>query len=137
MTVYTQTYCVLPCSECFFVFITFDQEVALKSQPGWQSIPPPQYYSQLITEIESLGWDKYDMLTPYYFGPCLHLGVSFILYIDKILTQGCRTQVLSGPRWYFCEPLQGRKLRSLCVHLFSKLFFTVAVKKEISQAYCR
>ncbi|KAI5625082.1 E3 ubiquitin-protein ligase FANCL [Silurus asotus] len=33
-------------------------EIALKSQAGWQSIPPPQYYSQLITEIESLGWDK-------------------------------------------------------------------------------
>ncbi|XP_017320097.1 E3 ubiquitin-protein ligase FANCL isoform X2 [Ictalurus punctatus] len=33
-------------------------EVAMKSQPSWQSIPPPQYYSQLITEIESLGWDK-------------------------------------------------------------------------------
>ncbi|XP_036430194.1 E3 ubiquitin-protein ligase FANCL [Colossoma macropomum] len=33
-------------------------EVALKSQPGWLSIPPPQYYSQLITEIEDLGWDK-------------------------------------------------------------------------------
>ncbi|XP_060782045.1 E3 ubiquitin-protein ligase FANCL [Neoarius graeffei] len=33
-------------------------EVALKSQPGWPSIPPPQYYSQLIAEIESLGWDK-------------------------------------------------------------------------------
>ncbi|TSK22708.1 E3 ubiquitin-protein ligase FANCL [Bagarius yarrelli] len=34
------------------------QEVALKRQPSWQSIPPPQYYSQLITEIETLGWDK-------------------------------------------------------------------------------
>uniref|UniRef100_A0AAR2ITC7 RING-type domain-containing protein n=1 Tax=Pygocentrus nattereri TaxID=42514 RepID=A0AAR2ITC7_PYGNA len=33
-------------------------EVALKSQPGWLSIPPPQYYSQLITEIEDLGWNK-------------------------------------------------------------------------------
>ncbi|XP_076829995.1 E3 ubiquitin-protein ligase FANCL isoform X2 [Brachyhypopomus gauderio] len=33
-------------------------EVALKGQPGCQTIPPPQYYSQLLTEIESLGWDK-------------------------------------------------------------------------------
>uniref|UniRef100_A0A8C1ZQ28 FA complementation group L n=1 Tax=Cyprinus carpio TaxID=7962 RepID=A0A8C1ZQ28_CYPCA len=33
-------------------------EVALKSQPGCQFFSPPQYYSQLITEIEILGWDK-------------------------------------------------------------------------------
>ncbi|KAF4105806.1 E3 ubiquitin-protein ligase FANCL [Onychostoma macrolepis] len=33
-------------------------EVALKSQPGCQSFSPPQYYSQLITELEILGWDK-------------------------------------------------------------------------------
>ncbi|XP_048060908.1 E3 ubiquitin-protein ligase FANCL isoform X2 [Megalobrama amblycephala] len=33
-------------------------EVALKSQPGCQSFSPPQYYSQLITEMEILGWDK-------------------------------------------------------------------------------
>ncbi|XP_026880116.1 E3 ubiquitin-protein ligase FANCL isoform X2 [Electrophorus electricus] len=35
-----------------------DLEVALKNQPGCHTMPPPQYYSQLITEIESLGWDK-------------------------------------------------------------------------------
>ncbi|ROL49571.1 E3 ubiquitin-protein ligase FANCL [Anabarilius grahami] len=33
-------------------------EVALKSQPGCQSFSPPQYYSQLITEMEILGWDN-------------------------------------------------------------------------------
>ncbi|KAA0717980.1 E3 ubiquitin-protein ligase FANCL [Triplophysa tibetana] len=35
-----------------------EEEVALKSQPGCQSFSPPQYYSQLITEMEILGWDK-------------------------------------------------------------------------------
>ncbi|XP_062851652.1 E3 ubiquitin-protein ligase FANCL isoform X2 [Trichomycterus rosablanca] len=34
-----------------------DLEVALKNQAGWQSFPPPQFYSRLITEIDSLGWD--------------------------------------------------------------------------------
>ncbi|XP_052429244.1 E3 ubiquitin-protein ligase FANCL [Carassius gibelio] len=33
-------------------------EAALKSQAGCQSFSPPQYYSQLITEMEILGWDK-------------------------------------------------------------------------------
>ncbi|RXN23428.1 E3 ubiquitin- ligase FANCL isoform X2 [Labeo rohita] len=33
-------------------------EVAMKSQPGCQSFSPPQYYSQLITEMETIGWDK-------------------------------------------------------------------------------
>uniref|UniRef100_UPI003AAF74E4 E3 ubiquitin-protein ligase FANCL isoform X2 n=1 Tax=Centroberyx gerrardi TaxID=166262 RepID=UPI003AAF74E4 len=33
-------------------------EVALKSRPECRSIPPPQYYSQLISEMEALGWDK-------------------------------------------------------------------------------
>lgn len=35
------------------------QEVALKCRPECRSIPPPQYYSQLIIEMEDLGWDKY------------------------------------------------------------------------------
>ena len=34
------------------------QEVALRGHPESLSIPPPQYYSQLITEMEMLGWDK-------------------------------------------------------------------------------
>uniref|UniRef100_A0A665TH20 E3 ubiquitin-protein ligase FANCL n=1 Tax=Echeneis naucrates TaxID=173247 RepID=A0A665TH20_ECHNA len=34
------------------------QEVGLKSRPECSSIPPPQYYSQLISEMETLGWDK-------------------------------------------------------------------------------
>ncbi|KAG7269746.1 hypothetical protein CRUP_008966, partial [Coryphaenoides rupestris] len=34
------------------------QEVALRGSPESLSIPPPQYYSQLITEMETLGWDK-------------------------------------------------------------------------------
>uniref|UniRef100_A0A3Q1BP46 RING-type domain-containing protein n=1 Tax=Amphiprion ocellaris TaxID=80972 RepID=A0A3Q1BP46_AMPOC len=38
-------------------FITV-QEVGLKSHPECRSIPPPQYYSQLISEMETLGWDK-------------------------------------------------------------------------------
>ncbi|XP_030603744.1 E3 ubiquitin-protein ligase FANCL isoform X1 [Archocentrus centrarchus] len=33
-------------------------EVVLKSRPECRSIPPPQYYSQLISEMETLGWDK-------------------------------------------------------------------------------
>ncbi|XP_013131230.1 E3 ubiquitin-protein ligase FANCL isoform X2 [Oreochromis niloticus] len=33
-------------------------EVVLKSHPECRSIPPPQYYSQLISEMETLGWDK-------------------------------------------------------------------------------
>uniref|UniRef100_A0AAY4E5L9 RING-type domain-containing protein n=1 Tax=Denticeps clupeoides TaxID=299321 RepID=A0AAY4E5L9_9TELE len=33
-------------------------EVALKNRPDHVTIPPPQYYSQLIAELESLGWDK-------------------------------------------------------------------------------
>ncbi|XP_030628298.1 E3 ubiquitin-protein ligase FANCL [Chanos chanos] len=33
-------------------------EVALKHRPECQTIPPPQYYSRLITEMEALGWDK-------------------------------------------------------------------------------
>lgn len=31
----------------------------MRSRPDCQTIPPPQYYSQLITEMQSLGWDKY------------------------------------------------------------------------------
>uniref|UniRef100_A0A671W801 E3 ubiquitin-protein ligase FANCL n=1 Tax=Sparus aurata TaxID=8175 RepID=A0A671W801_SPAAU len=34
------------------------QEVGLKSFPECRSIPPPQYYSQLISEMETLGWAK-------------------------------------------------------------------------------
>ncbi|KAK2823920.1 hypothetical protein Q5P01_021095 [Channa striata] len=33
-------------------------EVGLKSRPECSSISPPHYYSQLISEIETLGWDK-------------------------------------------------------------------------------
>ncbi|XP_045926471.1 E3 ubiquitin-protein ligase FANCL isoform X1 [Micropterus dolomieu] len=33
-------------------------EVGLKSHPECRSIPPPQYYSQLISEMETLGWVK-------------------------------------------------------------------------------
>ncbi|XP_046884661.1 E3 ubiquitin-protein ligase FANCL isoform X1 [Hypomesus transpacificus] len=33
-------------------------EVALKNHVEYCSIPPPQYYSQLISEIEALGWEK-------------------------------------------------------------------------------
>nr|XP_033469600.1 E3 ubiquitin-protein ligase FANCL isoform X1 [Epinephelus lanceolatus] len=33
-------------------------EVGLKSRPECRSIPPPQYYSQLISEMETLGWGK-------------------------------------------------------------------------------
>ncbi|XP_075899091.1 E3 ubiquitin-protein ligase FANCL [Nelusetta ayraudi] len=33
-------------------------EVGLKGSPERRSIPPPQYYSQLISEMETLGWDK-------------------------------------------------------------------------------
>ncbi|XP_012675315.1 E3 ubiquitin-protein ligase FANCL [Clupea harengus] len=33
-------------------------ELAMRSRPDCQTIPPPQYYSQLITEMQSLGWDK-------------------------------------------------------------------------------
>ncbi|XP_069545954.1 E3 ubiquitin-protein ligase FANCL isoform X2 [Brachyistius frenatus] len=33
-------------------------EVGLKSRPECCSIAPPQYYSQLISEMETLGWDK-------------------------------------------------------------------------------
>lgn len=32
-------------------------EVGLKSRPECSSIPPPRYYSQLISEMETLGWD--------------------------------------------------------------------------------
>ncbi|XP_072121373.1 E3 ubiquitin-protein ligase FANCL isoform X1 [Mobula birostris] len=33
-------------------------EIALRNKHDLQSPPPPQYYEQLIKEIESLGWDK-------------------------------------------------------------------------------
>ncbi|XP_049591958.1 E3 ubiquitin-protein ligase FANCL [Syngnathus scovelli] len=33
-------------------------EVCLRNHPMCASIPPPQYYSQLILEMETLGWDK-------------------------------------------------------------------------------
>ncbi|KAG7468811.1 hypothetical protein JOB18_018562 [Solea senegalensis] len=33
-------------------------EVAVKGRPECTSIPPPQYYSQLISEMETLGWNK-------------------------------------------------------------------------------
>ncbi|XP_069787605.1 E3 ubiquitin-protein ligase FANCL [Narcine bancroftii] len=33
-------------------------EIALRNKHNLQSPPPPQYYAQLIKEIENLGWDK-------------------------------------------------------------------------------
>ncbi|XP_026210414.1 E3 ubiquitin-protein ligase FANCL isoform X2 [Anabas testudineus] len=33
-------------------------EVGLKSRPVCRAISPPQYYSQLMSEMEALGWDK-------------------------------------------------------------------------------
>ncbi|XP_077960638.1 E3 ubiquitin-protein ligase FANCL isoform X2 [Gasterosteus aculeatus] len=33
-------------------------EVCLKSCPECRSIPPPQYYSRLISEMETLGWSR-------------------------------------------------------------------------------
>ncbi|XP_031735782.1 E3 ubiquitin-protein ligase FANCL isoform X3 [Anarrhichthys ocellatus] len=33
-------------------------EVGLKSRPECRSIPPPRYYSQLISEMETLGWGR-------------------------------------------------------------------------------
>ncbi|XP_072907144.1 E3 ubiquitin-protein ligase FANCL isoform X1 [Hemitrygon akajei] len=33
-------------------------EIALRNKHDLQSPPPPQYYEQLIKEIENLGWDK-------------------------------------------------------------------------------
>ncbi|XP_056291106.1 E3 ubiquitin-protein ligase FANCL isoform X1 [Pseudoliparis swirei] len=33
-------------------------EVVLKSRPDCRSIPPPRYYSQLIAEMETLGWGR-------------------------------------------------------------------------------
>ncbi|MED6281839.1 hypothetical protein CHARACLAT_026006 [Characodon lateralis] len=33
-------------------------EVALNRCPEGCSVPPPRYYSQLISEMETLGWDK-------------------------------------------------------------------------------
>lgn len=40
------------------VLLVLLQEVGLKSRPECRSIPPPQYYSQIISEMETLGWDK-------------------------------------------------------------------------------
>ncbi|XP_054885845.1 E3 ubiquitin-protein ligase FANCL [Poeciliopsis prolifica] len=33
-------------------------EVALNQYPEGRSVPPPRYYSQLISEMETVGWDK-------------------------------------------------------------------------------
>ncbi|XP_076021461.1 E3 ubiquitin-protein ligase FANCL [Genypterus blacodes] len=33
-------------------------EESLKSQPESRALPPPEYYSQVIAEINTLGWDK-------------------------------------------------------------------------------
>ncbi|XP_068455461.1 E3 ubiquitin-protein ligase FANCL isoform X2 [Clinocottus analis] len=33
-------------------------EVCLRSRPECRSIPPPQYYAQLIAEMETLGWGR-------------------------------------------------------------------------------
>ncbi|KAM6916552.1 E3 ubiquitin-protein ligase FANCL [Xenentodon cancila] len=42
----------------FMVELKTVLEVGLKKLPECRSIPPPQYYSQLISEMETLGWDK-------------------------------------------------------------------------------
>lgn len=55
-------------------------EVALKSQPGCQSFSPPQYYSQLITEIEILGWDKYDVSSASIGSHCIVFSYNYIQY---------------------------------------------------------
>lgn len=44
----------------FKFFFFFKQEVALKNrQECYAPPPPPQFYSSLIEEIGTLGWDKY------------------------------------------------------------------------------
>nr|XP_057919607.1 E3 ubiquitin-protein ligase FANCL [Doryrhamphus excisus] len=42
----------------FIVELKTVLEVGIKCLPECYSIPPPQYYSQLILEMETLGWDK-------------------------------------------------------------------------------
>ncbi|XP_061601054.1 E3 ubiquitin-protein ligase FANCL [Cololabis saira] len=42
----------------FLVELKTVLEVGLKRRPECRSMPPPQYYSQLISEMETLGWDK-------------------------------------------------------------------------------
>ncbi|XP_017277171.1 E3 ubiquitin-protein ligase FANCL isoform X1 [Kryptolebias marmoratus] len=41
-------------------------EVCLKGRPECRSMPPPQYYSQLISEMESLGWEKMLFIDPSF-----------------------------------------------------------------------
>ncbi|XP_051503621.1 E3 ubiquitin-protein ligase FANCL isoform X3 [Myxocyprinus asiaticus] len=43
---------------CFILELRTVLEMAMKNRPGCQSFSPPHYYSQLITEMEILGWDK-------------------------------------------------------------------------------
>ncbi|XP_016892727.1 E3 ubiquitin-protein ligase FANCL isoform X2 [Cynoglossus semilaevis] len=44
--------------ESFLLELKTILEVVLKGRSECSSIPPPQYYSQLISEMETLGWNK-------------------------------------------------------------------------------
>lgn len=80
--------------------LVYYQEVALKSQPGCQSFSPPQYYSQLITEMEILGWDKYDVSSGLVlFSTCIPLCSLIIAY---------RTNPL-----HYCKDINGTYFRQL------------------------
>ncbi|XP_067900989.1 E3 ubiquitin-protein ligase FANCL isoform X3 [Heterodontus francisci] len=48
------------CSDLVSFMLEFKAvlEIALRNKCDLQAPPPPQYYAQLIKEIESLGWDK-------------------------------------------------------------------------------
>ncbi|XP_067845141.1 E3 ubiquitin-protein ligase FANCL isoform X2 [Heptranchias perlo] len=48
------------CSDLVSFMLEFKSvlEIALRNKHDQQAPPPPQYYAQLIKEIESLGWDK-------------------------------------------------------------------------------
>uniref|UniRef100_UPI00398EACA1 E3 ubiquitin-protein ligase FANCL isoform X3 n=1 Tax=Pristiophorus japonicus TaxID=55135 RepID=UPI00398EACA1 len=48
------------CSDLVSFMLEFKTvlEIALRNKHDLQAPPPPQYYAQLIKEIESLGWDK-------------------------------------------------------------------------------
>uniref|UniRef100_A0A8C6WHP6 FA complementation group L n=1 Tax=Neogobius melanostomus TaxID=47308 RepID=A0A8C6WHP6_9GOBI len=44
--------------QSFFIFFSTNFEVCVQSRPSPLSIPRPQSYSELIAELETLGWDK-------------------------------------------------------------------------------
>uniref|UniRef100_A0AAY4E7L6 RING-type domain-containing protein n=1 Tax=Denticeps clupeoides TaxID=299321 RepID=A0AAY4E7L6_9TELE len=54
-------------------------EVALKNRPDHVTIPPPQYYSQLIAELESLGWDKYGHVSRTIYSSACTCTVAFLI----------------------------------------------------------